>query len=274
MELSKYFAALAVGGLAFTPAMSVADGPSGDASSAELQALLDSLPDLTPKAFPAVFGVPSAASLADGTIDLQGGTGFVALTLVDPRGGIDGEDPDGDLALGYTVGSARDTVALTFGVGVTSLEDFGEDGAFFLNASREIATSVVSSTYIGLQAANLLAWGDADDADETISAQFSHLQNFQGGNGAIPVQFTLGYGTDNTTEDDGSGDVDDGFFAGVGVGVTENLSGSVSFNETQINLGVGFSFSSLPQVGFAAGVFDVSDNTDRQQFSITAAFSF
>ena len=274
MTLSKLSSVLVAAGLVSFPVVSMADGPSGAGSSDELQALIDSLPDLTQKAFPAIFGVPSAASLADGTISLDGGTGFAALTLVDPRGGIDGEDPDGDLALGYTVGSASDSVALTFGVGVTSLEDFGDDGAFFINASRQIATSLVSSTYIGLQAANLAAWGDADDTDETVSAQLSHLRNFQGSNGAIPVQFTLGYGTDNTTEDDGSGDVDDGFFAGIGVGITPNLSGSVSFNETQVNLGVGFSFSALPQVGFAAGVFDVPDNTDRQQFSLTAAISF
>lgn len=277
MRLFKLSTGIAFAGLVVAPTLAGADGPTippSPPASNELQDIVDSLPDLTPKAFPAVFGVPSAASLADGTIGLDGGSGFVALTLVDPRDGIDGNDTDGDLAVGYTVGSAAESVALTFGVGITSLDGFGDDGSFFLNASREVASTTSSASYIGLQAGNLLAWGDAKDGDETLSAQFSHLQNFSAPNSVVPVQFTVGYGTDNTTDDDGSGDLDDGFFAGVGVGIAQNLSGSVSFNETQVNLGVGFSFPSLPQVGFAAGVFDVSDNTDRQQFSFTAAFNF
>ena len=139
MHFLKLSTGIVFAGLVAAPTLAMADGPSNQPTSSDVQETIDSLPNLTPKAFPAVFGVPSAASLADGTIGLDGGSGFVALTLVDPRDGIDGNDTDGDLAVGYTVGSASESLALTFGVGITSLEDFGEDGAFFLNASREVA---------------------------------------------------------------------------------------------------------------------------------------
>ena len=44
-------------------------------------------------AFPSIFGAQSA-------ISAPGGTGFVSLTYVNPRGGVSGAGSDGDLAVG------------------------------------------------------------------------------------------------------------------------------------------------------------------------------
>lgn len=259
--------AVAVSLLIAVPSGAKADGPSLGSPIPDIESILGTLPAATPLRFPSIFGVPSA-------VGPQGGTGFVALTLVNPRGGVSGEGADGDLSVGYTVGDAADSIGLTFGVGITSLEDFAEDGAFFLSASRQVSANANSSTFIGLQAANLLAWGDADEDDEKLSASVSHLTSISSASGSYPMQFTVGYGADNTNDDDGSGELDDGFFVGLGMGLSENVSGSISATETQLNLGLGFSVPSVPNLGISAGVFDVSDNTDRRQFSVTAAFSF
>ena len=272
MQSKSMTSALVLSAAVALPTLAVADGPSPSASAgalpAELQALVSGINlNQTPRRFPSVFGVPSAVGPA-------GNTGFVALTLTNPRQGISGEGWDGDASAGYTIGDAVDNVALTFGVNVASLEGFGDDGSFFLNASRQIAATGSNRTYLGLQAANLGAWGDADEDDEALTATLSHLTSISSAGGDIPVQFTVGFGEDNTVEDDGSGDSDDGVFLGVGFGISENFGASVSATETQLNLGVGFSVPSLPNVGFSAGVFDVTDNTERRQFSLTAAFSF
>ena len=250
------------------PTLAAADGPATTAVTPDLEAILSPLLNQTPRRFPSVFGIPSG-------VGPQGNTGFVALTLVNPREGVSGEGWDGDLSLGYTLGDAVENLGFTFGVNVTSLEDnFGDDGAFFLSASRQIASSGANRTYLGLQAANLGGWGDAEEDDEAVSATVSHLTSFNAAGGDVPVQFSLGYGQDTVVEDDGSGDKDDGVFLGVGFGITENFGASASATQNQLNLGVGFSITNLPNIGFSAGVFDVTDNTERRQFSFTAAFAF
>ena len=219
------------------------------------------------KAFPAVFGVDSA-------IAPPGGTGYVALTYVDPRGGIDGEDGDGDLSLGYTVGNPITGVSLSFGVTATGLDPFGESGSLNLSASRMLRAGGTSATFLGASADGLLAWGDADDDDATGSIYVSHLMGVPAGGGDIPMQFTLGYGQDTTFDDDGSGDLDDGVFAGLGIGLGQNLSASISATETQINLGATVTVPSVNGLALTAGVYDITDNTERQQVSLTAAFAF
>jgi hypothetical protein len=105
------------------------------------------------------------------------------------------------------------------------------------------------------------------------SAYVSHLAGVTVGDTEIPFQFTLGYGTDNTRSSDGAGRLSDGMYAGVGVGVTESLSASVSATRTQINVGATLS---IPGTSFSttAGVLDVTDNTDRRQFSLSVGYSF
>ena len=131
-----------------------------------------------------------------------------------------------------------------------------------------------SATFLGASAGGLLGWGDADDEDATGSVYVSHLMGVQAGGGEIPLQFTLGYGMDSTYEVAGSGILDDGVFAGLGVGLAENLSASISATETQINLGATMTVPAVSGLSLTAGVYDVTDNTDRQQVSLTAAFAF
>ena len=219
------------------------------------------------RAFPAIFGAASAVAPS-------GGTGYVALTYVDPRGGIDGEDGDGDLSVGYTLGNPVTGVSVSFGVTATGLDPFGDSGSVNVSASRLLRAGGTSATFLGASAGGLLAWGDADDDDPTGSVYVSHLMGVQTGGGEIPMQFTLGYGQDTTYEDDGSGILDDGLFAGLGIGLGQNLSASISATETQINLGATVTVPAVSGLALTAGVYDVTDNTERQQVSLTAAFAF
>jgi len=222
----------------------------------------------TSLAFPTIFGAASA-------VPAPSGTGYVALTYADPRGGIDGNDSDGDIGAGYTIGNVADGVALSFGVTVTSLEnDFGDSGEFYVSASRLLQASSTSMTFAGISAGSLFGWGDADDGEEAYSAYVSHVVGFQTANGEIPVQFTVGYGNETTYNDNLSGELESGLFAGVGIGVAENLSLSASGTETQLNLGATLTVPQVPGLGISAGVFDVTDNVERQQFSLSIALGF
>ncbi|WP_349581306.1 hypothetical protein [Sulfitobacter sp. NFXS29] len=88
----------------------------------------------------------------------------------------------------------------------------------------------------------------------------------------MPLQFVVGYGTDNTRDTDGIG-IEDGAFAGVGVGITQNMSASMSFTETQLNLGASFNVPDST-ISTSLNLLDVTDNTDRQQVTLSVAYGF
>ena len=217
-------------------------------------------------AFPSVFGVATAVPPADGTR-------YVALTYATPRGGIAGGSADGELAFGYTLGSPVRNVSATIGANITSLtDDFGDSGNFNLSLSRMVATGSRSATFVGLSVGKLGGWGDAAAENEAYSVQVSHLVGV--GASDTPVQLTLGYGNQTTLSDDGLGTLDDGFFYGVGVGVTEALSLSLSGTETQFNLGATANIAAFDGLSVTAGVYDVTENVSRRQVSLTVGYSF
>lgn len=213
--------------------------------------------------FPGMFGVPSAVAP-------KGGTGFVGLTYVNPRDGVDGGDGDGSFSTGYTIGNPVENVSVTFGLSVTGLDPLGDAGSLSLSAARLVHAGGTSATFIGASASNLANWGAGSD-DEEYSVYVSHLAGLQASGVEIPVQFVLGYGTNNTRNSVGG--LDDGVFAGVGVGIVENLSASVSFTSTQVN--TGFTVT-IPESSVSAtlGVLDIGDNNDRQQVSLSVGLGF
>lgn len=219
-------------------------------------------------AFPGIFGAASA-------IPAPGGTGFVGVTYVNPRDGVSGRGSDGDLSFGYTFGSPVENVSVTLAATILGLDPFGDSGEFYIGASRMLRAGGNSATFIGASSNGWGAWGDAEDKPLSNAAYVSHLVAFPLASGTeLPVQFTLGYGDNTTLSDTGSGVIDPGFFYGVGVGLTQNLSASLSGTSTQVNMGIGVTIPGVPGLGISAGVLDVTDNTNRQQFSLTAAFAF
>lgn len=259
----KYLAAVLFTGLIASPAL--AAGPSGS----EPTTIVTPPPATTSasaRAFPSVFGVPSAVAPPPNS-------GFVGVTFANPRSGIEGEGSDGDLFAGYTIGNPVDNVALTFGINITSLDDdFGDSGSLFLSGSRLIGASASSLTFVGVSVTDIATWGDIADFEPGGSIQISHIRDV--GASAIPVQITAGYATANTYDADLSGDLEDGAFLGFGVGLTQTLSASVSFTETQMNIGATAALPGLNGLSVTAGVYDVTDEVERQQYSLSLTYSF
>ncbi len=218
-------------------------------------------------AFPSIFGAASAVAPA-------GGTGYAALTYATPRNGISGSDGDGDVAAGYTFGNPVDGISVSLGVVVTGLDPFGDSGSFNISASRLLGATDRSATFVGASALGLGGWGDATADGESYAVYVSHLAALGAGSAEIPLQATFGYGNRTTLADDGSGRVEDGVFYGLGAGITPTLSISVSGTATQMNAGAVLRIPQLDGISLSAGIFDISDNTDRQQMTATIAYSF
>jgi hypothetical protein len=225
----------------------------------------------SPRRFPSIFGSASA-------FPSPGGTGFVGLTLVYPRQDVPANTTgadlfDGDFAFGYTVGNPVENISATFGVTITSLKGFGEDGAFSLGLSRALYVGDNALTFVGLSATNLGAWGDAADSPESYAAYVSHLFSIPSAGGEVPVQLTLGYG-DRTNYDDAGIAIGEGAFWGIGVGISEQVSASIAGTENEVHLGLGLGLRRFPNWSVSTGVYDVFDNIGRQQFALSLSRGF
>lgn len=216
-------------------------------------------------AFPTVAGAPSAVAP-------KSGSGFLGLTYATPRGGVSGAGGDGDLVAGYSVGSPLENLSLTFGLALTGLEPLGDAGSLSLSASRLAHVGGNSATFVGATVSNLAAWGVNADRSEQFTVYASHILAVDKGDVEIPLQFVIGYGTDNTRQSDGL-TIEDGAFAGVGVGITPNMSASMSFTETQLNLGASFNIPDST-ISTSLSLLDVTDNTNRQQVTLSVAYGF
>ncbi|UWR39603.1 hypothetical protein [Sulfitobacter sp. W074] len=241
-------------------------GSSAFAQSDAVLAPQASLPSpSTQLAFPTVAGAPSAVAP-------RSGSGFVGLTYATPRGGVSGAGGDGDLVAGYSVGSPLENLSLTFGLALTGLEPLGDAGSLSLSASRLARVSGNSATFVGATVSNLAAWGVNSNRSEQYTVYASHIVAIEKGNVEVPLQFVVGYGTENTRQSDGI-EIEDGAFAGVGVGITPNMSASMSFTETQLNLGASFNIPNST-ISTSLNLLDVTDNTNRQQMTLSVAYGF
>lgn len=217
-------------------------------------------------AFPGVFGAPSAVAA-------RANSGFIGATYANPRGGVAGSGGDGDLVAGYSVGNPLDAVSLTLGLALTGIDPLGDAGSFSLSASRLLRAGGNSATFVGFSASNLLPWGVNKGRPEMYSLYLSHLMGLDMTGYEVPVQFTVGYGTDSTRDGAGSGTLSDGAFVGVGAGLTENLSGSISATKTQLNAGMTYSIADTG-ISLSIGAMDVTNNTERRQISLSVGIGF
>lgn len=223
-------------------------------------------------AFPSIYGAASA-------FPSPGGTGFVGLTLVYPRrdlpaGSFSLDRSDGDIVAGYTIGNPIDSISATLTIAITSLTDaFADSGALGVDLSRALFVTDDTLTFLGVTASNLAAWGDAALDPEAYEIYVSHLFSAPSPRTEIPVQVTLGYG-DRTTYDDNGDFIEAGWFYGLGFGVTEHLSASVSGTRTQVNAGLVLGLDALPNWSFSAGVFDLADTVGRRQVALTVSRGF
>jgi hypothetical protein len=250
--ISTLIAFFAGAGLSHAHAQEVVQAPDSLRSSPTAQL-----------AFPGAFGVPSAVAPVSGS-------GFVGANYVSPRGGVKGADDDGSVSAGYSFGNPISGVSVTLAASVTGIDPFGDAGSFSLSASRLLRAGGSSATFIGASSSNLASWGGGSD-EVQYSIYSSHLVGLQARGVEVPLQLVVGYGTKNTRN--AAGVLEDGMFAGIGIGLTQNISGSMSFTETQVNTGFNVSIPNT-SASVSFGVYDVTDNTDRQQFSLSVGYGF
>ena len=245
--------------------MSCASIVVAQTTAVQAPATLNESPSKT-LSFPSIFGVPSAVAPKSKSF-------FFGATYATPRAGVSGAGGDGDLVAGYTIGNPIDAVSITFGLAVTGVDPLGDAGALSISASRLLQASGNSATFLGFSVSNVLPWGVNKNRDEMYSFYASHRVGATLGGKEIPLQFTIGYGTDTIRDGSGTGVTSDGAFIGMGIGLTNALSGSISATETQVNAGMTFL---VPDAGVSMtlGVMDVFDNTDRQQVAFSVGMSF
>ncbi|MEL6584606.1 MAG: hypothetical protein AAFQ36_12300 [Pseudomonadota bacterium] len=214
-------------------------------------------------AFPSIFGASSA-------YPSRSGSGSFGLTITDSRAGQDG--PDADAAASIWLGSAQDNLAVNLGIAFTGLDPFGDAGAFSVAVSRLVSVREQSATYLGASMGNVEAWG-TPGVEMTNNVYLSHIAFLFIGDRVYPVQVSVGSGS-ATTRNTKTDAFERGGFAGIGIGVWNNVSLSASFTATQTNLGLSTALPVGPGVGVTLGVADVAENANDRQFSMSFGYGF
>ena len=228
-------------------------------------AMAEGFPSAATSGFVTVFGAPSA-------VPIPSGTAYAALTYATPREAIAGKTADGDLSFGFTGGNPVTGIGLTFGVDITGLDPLGDAGSFSVQASRLLGITETTATFAAISYSGFGGWG-AQRGQEKLSIYATTFGTVGSAN-PKPYLLTIGYGQDTQYTGFGTGVLEDSIFWGAGIGLTENLSASLSGTTNQVNFGVGVRLLGLENISISAGVLDVTDAVDRRQTSITIGYSF
>jgi hypothetical protein len=210
---------------------------------------------------------------ADTAFILPHGAMFIGGTLSDPRGGVAGNDMDGDIAFGAGFLSPTDSIGLEVDVNITGTDPMFDSGALTFKASRALSLQPNSAIFGSVAVSNVAAWGDAKLADERWNATISGMTQIAGPSITHPIMWTVGYGSDAVLRTPGRSLVDSGVFAGVGIGVNKYFGVSVSGTENQMNAGIGISIPGLDGVGISYGVNDITDHMERRQQLLSITFT-
>lgn len=214
-----------------------------------------------------MFGVQTATTAPNGT-------GFASVTGSTPRGGIAGNGPDYEMALGFGLGDANETIGAQVTLNITGTQPFADTGYFSLKFSRAISTGP-NPTYIGASFSRVAPWGNVAGGVST-TAMLTHFNSFSAGGETYPIMLTAGYGSDiaYTTSLPTTNSVEPGAFVGVGVGLTENFGVSASATRGTINLGVGMKVEGVDGLSLSAGVYDAFDQMNKRQASVTVSYTW
>ena len=203
----------------------------------------------------------SQVGIATGTVAPRG-LAFASLSGT-TRSPID--DIDGSLALGIGFGSAEEGLGVQVTAQITSLtDDFADSGYLGLKVSRRLGAQPV---YLAIQGDHLINWGDSALVDPSAKIALTWFTSVQADGGVYPLMMTLGAGTKvrNTN-------TDPGIFAGLGVGLTENIGASVAWTGDYVDLGVGIRVND--RLSLTAAVEDVFDETNRRRTTFSVNYTF
>lgn len=205
-------------------------------------------------------GIPSGTVAPHGTV-------FGSLALTNREGPGSSRD-DGSIVLGFGLGSAEDTVGVELTMNISSLQSsFGDAGYFGIKASRRLSSGSWP-IYASLGVDYLGPWGAVRGRDPGVTFALSSFGNIEAGGDSYPVMMTIGAG--NRLR---AGNTRPAVFAGVGVGLTQNLAASAAWSGEGLDLGLGLAFPELQGISFTLGASDVTNRVNSRRLVATATWS-
>ena len=227
---------------------------------------------------PTLVGFPSVPGI-DSATTAPHGLGFVSISGSERTGvGAGTKRLNATVSMGVGIGSAEENISVQPTLTLTTIDDLGAGGYAGLKFSRRIRSGN-DPIYVGLAFNRLGDWGDVDgdplDKTRTISLTgFSSFITDDEGRSIsdaekYPVMWTLGYG--EGVKELGT---EEGFQAGIGVGVYKNTAFGMSTNGDVLNAGFSHNLPDLDDINLSFGFSDIFDNDDARSFYIAASYTF
>lgn len=218
--------------------------------------------------------VPSSTFLVPSAYGADWGDAYIGVAGT--TGGDTTPKTDGSAAFGVGFGNAVRNVGIEVGVGIISLDGFGDDGIVGFKLHKVFPRAGNLAVAAGWT--NPIKWGNANDAEDTFYGVATKQFNLRP-NAANPMPLTtsLGVGT-GTFRSIGAIDADNNaanIFGSAGLRVLPQVSVISSWNGT--GLGLATSVVPIRRLPFVLtlGVSDVTGNTDDgAQFQGSAGYAF
>jgi hypothetical protein len=228
MRSNLTMASLAIlAAMMFAPSLATAES-DGDKYVKSLQALVESV---VPPDYTSIQGVPSGGISPRGYVSLG-----VAITSKETDGGIGGLD--GSMSTTVGLGELFGGIGTEITSNITSVDpnDFGDSGSFGVKFGAAIDTAD-QPINVGLSFDNFGRWGDSKTAKLlTTLAISSRATRYMEGGGAFSYAWTVG---GKLLNDNGG---EESAFAGISIGLTENLSLSTAHDtgtdDTKLGVGI------------------------------------
>lgn len=250
-------AALLLGAQAISAQTPVA--MTGDEVMAALENLSFSAQDPN---FLSIQGIGGARTVSSGTL-------FLSISGSDTRPtGV--REFDGSLSFGAGFGNQETSIGGEVAVEVTSAEpdDFGDSGYLNAKVGGRVLRSL-GQNYLAVGAEGMAPWGDARGQEVNLTltgTRVTRLGPFANGR-FYPVILTLGYG------DHQDHSVDPGLFAGIGVGLTPNLSVSLANDAGILEAGFGLHFERVSNAVFMFTAHDLAQTEGDTRLSVAVGIS-
>ena len=218
---------------------------------------------------PTLVGFPNVPAI-DNATTAPNGLGFVSISGAE-RTGVTAEAKklNGTIALGVGIGSAEETISVQPMLTITTVDDLGGAGYAGLKFSRRIHSGD-QPIYAGVSFNRLGSWGDNDSPlDPTRTFSLTGFSSFISDAKKYPVMWTLGYGS-NVKD---SGD-EEGFQAGIGMGVYKNTALGLSTNGDVLNTGLSINLPDMDDINLSIGFSDILDNDNARSFYLAVSYTF
>lgn len=198
------------------------------------------------------------------------GTMFFAVSGSDRRPSGKAE-LDGSLVGGLGFGDQETGIGGQLSATITSTEpsDIGDSGYFGVKATTRILRDY-GQNYLSVSVDHLASWGDATNDPmrvKLIGSRVGRWGPFSNGE-FYPVLLTVG--VSGLLE--GDHDVDP--FAGLGLGLSEVFSVSISHDSKQLNAGVGFLLKPIKNVAGSLTIEDVTEQQGDRRFVLSLGVAF